>query len=115
MLRENRPLSPSNVDFYDKSKAVIDLGLAELNYIVPSGRIQNKLYQFPVIRSAVFQNSQEIRLRKAYRLGSTYCNKDGEQRPRLLKVTVRLLTHVLCKPTNSQPQCPTLFKQVLVV
>ncbi len=29
---------------------------------------------------------REIRVRKAYRMGVTYCNKDGEQRPRPLKV-----------------------------
>ncbi len=41
----------------------------------------NDLHQFKETVNTVFKNSQEIRVRKAYRIGSTNCNKDGEQRP----------------------------------
>ncbi len=86
MLRENKPRSPSKVESYDRSKAVIIRWLTESDSTVPTERIQNSLHQFTETVNTVFKNSQEIRVRKANRMGSTYCNKDGEQRPRPLKV-----------------------------
>ncbi len=52
----------------------------------PRQRSANDLHQFTETVNTVFKNSQEIRVRKAYRIGSTYCNKNGEQRPRPPKV-----------------------------
>ncbi len=46
MLRENKPPSPSKVESYDRSKAVIIRGLTESDSTVPSERIQNDLNQF---------------------------------------------------------------------
>ncbi len=86
MLRENKPRSPSKVETYDRSKAVIIRGFTESDSTVPPERFQNDLHQFTETVNTVFKNSHEIQVRKAYRMGSTYCNKDGEQRPGPLKV-----------------------------
>ncbi len=85
MLREYSLPTPSKVGFFDRSKAVIICGLAESNSIIPSERIHNDLHQFTETGRTVFKISLEIREQKAYRMGSTYCNNVGEQRPCPLK------------------------------
>ncbi len=48
--------------------------------------MQSDLKQFTETVSSTFKNSQEIWVLKAYRMGSTYYNKEGEQKPHPLKV-----------------------------
>ncbi len=55
MLRENRPRSPSKVESYDRSKAVIIRGLNKSGSTVPSERIQNDLQQFTETVNTVFK------------------------------------------------------------
>ncbi len=79
MLREHSPVSPTEAGFYNTNQSIIIRGLPESTSDVASERIQNDLQQFTEMMSTIFENSQEIRVLKAYRMGEAYCNKTGEQ------------------------------------
>ncbi len=68
-------------------------GMAESNSDMASERIQSDFKQFTRTVSSIFKTSQEIRVPKAYRMGSTYFDKAREQRSRPLKIILESAEH----------------------
>ncbi len=81
MFHSQNSLSTSKIGLYNSNQAVIIRGRAESDSDLASVQIQSDLKQFTETVNSIFTNVQEIRVLKAYRMGSTFNNEAGEQRP----------------------------------